>query len=115
MRLSQLVMNLLDNAVKYTESTGTVRLALAAEGARAAITVEDTGIGIGADRLPHIFERFYQVEPSRSEEGSGLGLSICRWVAAAHKGSINVTSQVGQGTQFRVALPRAALDIAREA
>lgn len=115
MRLSQLVMNLLDNAVKYTGPAGAVRLALAAEGATAAITVEDTGIGIGADRLPHIFERFYQVDSSRSEEGTGLGLSICRWVAAAHQGSINVTSQPGRGTHFRVALPRVALDIAVDA
>ncbi len=112
MRLSQLVMNLLDNAIKYTEPGGTVRLALAAEGPRAAITVEDTGIGIGADRLPHIFERFYQVDPSRSEAGSGLGLSICRWVASAHSGSIDVTSQPGRGTRFRVSLPRTALEIA---
>ncbi|MGE5193593.1 MAG: sensor histidine kinase [Deltaproteobacteria bacterium] len=106
MRLSQLVMNLLDNAIKYTDAQGMVRLELAAEGDLARLTVEDTGIGIAADRLPHIFERFFQVEKSRSQGGGGLGLSICRWVAAAHKGSIDVTSQPGRGSTFHFTLPR---------
>jgi len=109
MRLSQLVMNLLDNAVKYTEPGGAVRLALAAQGSTATLTVEDTGIGIDADRLPHIFERFYQVDESRSKGAGGLGLSICHWVVAAHRGSIAVDSQPGNGTRFRVALPQAAV------
>lgn len=104
-RLSQLIMNLLDNAVKYTDPQGTVRLSLVVEGATTALIVEDSGIGIAADRLPHIFERFYQVDESRTAAGGGLGLSICRWVSAAHNGSIEVASQPGKGSCFRVTLP----------
>ncbi len=106
MRLSQLIVNLLDNAIKYTNSEGTVRLDLEAEGDGACLIVEDTGIGIADDRIPHIFERFFQVDDSRSKGGGGLGLSICHWVAAAHDGSIEVTSHVGCGSTFRFALPR---------
>jgi heavy metal sensor kinase len=106
MRLSQLVMNLLDNAIKYTNPEGTVALGLMAEGDLVSLTVEDTGIGIAADRLPHIFERFFQVDESRSQGRGGLGLSICRWVAAAHNGSIEVSSRLGRGSTFRFALPR---------
>jgi heavy metal sensor kinase len=105
MRLSQLVMNLLDNALKYTELDGTIELRLSGEANQARLTVEDTGIGIAAERLPFIFDRFYQIDQSRSDGGVGLGLSICRWVAAAHQGSIDVTSQPGRGSTFRVTLP----------
>jgi heavy metal sensor kinase len=97
MRLSQLIMNLLDNAIKYSRPEGTVRLALEPDGTMARLTVEDTGIGITADRLPHIFDRFYQGDQSRSEGGSGLGLNICHWVAAAHYGAIDVASEPGRG------------------
>jgi heavy metal sensor kinase len=108
MRLSQLVMNLLDNALKYTEPDGTIGLALSPDGSEARLTVEDTGIGIAAERLPYIFDRFYQIDQSRSDGGVGLGLSICRWVAVAHQGSIDVASQPGRGSAFRVTLPAEA-------
>jgi heavy metal sensor kinase len=104
-RLSQLVMNLLDNAVKYTQPGGQVQLALSADRSKATLEVADSGIGISPTRLPHIFERFYQVDESRSERGGGLGLSICDWVATAHGGAIQVESQPGKGTRFRVSLP----------
>ncbi len=104
-RLSQLVMNLLDNAIKYTESAGTIELTLAIDKTTATFEIADTGIGIAPTRLPHIFERFYQVDESRSAGGGGLGLSICDWVATAHRGSISVESQPGKGTKFRVTLP----------
>jgi len=112
MRLSQLVMNLLDNALKYTEPEGTIELKLSPEGSHARLTVEDTGIGIAAERLPFIFDRFYQIDQSRSDGGVGLGLSICRWVAAAHQGSIDVASQPGRGSAFRVTLPAEEVDVA---
>src|SRR5262245_51108776 len=73
MRLSQLVMNLLDNAVKYTEPKGTIELELSPEASQARLTVKDTGIGIAAERLPFIFDRFYQIDQSRSDGGVGLG------------------------------------------
>jgi heavy metal sensor kinase len=108
MRLLQLTMNLVDNAIKFTPAGGSVGINLAANGAAASLTVEETGIGIAADRLPRIFERFYQADESRSAGGTGLGLNICRWVAQAHGGIIEVSSQPGRGTLFRVALPISA-------
>lgn len=105
MRLLQLTMNLVDNAIKFTPEGGAVRLSLSASDATASLAVEDTGIGISADRLPRIFERFYQVDDSRSDGGTGLGLSICHWIAQAHGGTIDVSSQPGRGTQFRVSIP----------
>ncbi len=107
MRLLQLTMNLVDNAIKFTPRGGRVAIKLAARDAAACLTVEDTGIGIAADRLPRIFERFYQVDESRSAGGTGLGLSICRWVATAHGGTIEATSEPGRGTSFRVLIPNA--------
>jgi signal transduction histidine kinase len=69
------------------------------------VVVADTGVGIPADRLPYIFERFYQVDPARASSGSGLGLSISRWIAEVHGGSIGVVSGLGQGSTFTVTLP----------
>ena len=106
-RLLQLIMNLLDNAIKFTPQGGTVRVALTQGPGGARFVVQDTGIGIPADKLPHIFERFYQVDSSRMCRGGGLGLSICHWVATAHDGTIDVSSQPGRGTQFTVVLPQA--------
>ncbi|MBI3861492.1 MAG: HAMP domain-containing protein [Planctomycetia bacterium] len=107
MRLLQLAMNLVDNAIKFTPAGGSVHVRLATQGTSACLTVEDTGIGITADRLPRIFERFYQGDESRSTSGTGLGLSICRWVATAHGGTIETKSQPGCGTKFTVTLPNA--------
>ncbi len=109
MRLQQLVMNLLDNAIKFNSPGGTVKVALAAERASARLTVEDDGIGISPDHLGQVFERFFQADESRSGSGGGLGLSICRWVAGAHGGSIDVASQPGRGTCFTVTLPRSGV------
>lgn len=105
-RLHQLVTNLFDNALKFTERGGrvTVRLEAAAAGAR--LTVADTGVGIAADRLPHIFDRFYQVDTARPGRGAGLGLSICRWIVTAHGGTIEAVSQPAHGTVMTVVLPR---------
>jgi heavy metal sensor kinase len=107
LRLKQLLFNLVDNAMKYTPAGGKVRLAVDREESWAKITVEDSGIGIPAADLPHIFDRFYRVEKARSLDGAGggLGLSICQWIAQAHGGQITVQSCVGQGSTFLVALP----------
>lgn len=107
-RLRQLVVIFLDNAFRYTPA-GEVRVSLESEGEWAKLTVADTGIGIPAADLPHIFERFYRGDKARSRRagGTGLGLSIARWIVDRHGGHINVSSQVGQGTVFEILLPRA--------
>ncbi len=109
-RLTQLLVNLIDNGLKYTPAGGTVTVAVGREGEQAIVRVADTGVGIAAEHLPHLFERFYRVDKARSraEGGAGLGLSICQWIARAHGGEITVASQPGQGTTFTVQLPLAA-------
>lgn len=107
-RLIQMVMNLLDNAIIYTNAGGHVRLTAAHNETMAYVIVQDTGIGIAPEHLPHIFERFYRVDPARARaEGnsSGLGLALVKWVVEAHHGSILVKSQPGQGSSFTVTLP----------
>ena len=106
-RLKQLLLNLVDNAIKYTLPGGAVRLSLAKEKGWANLIVSDTGIGIPAEDLPHIFDRFYRVDKARSraQGGSGLGLAIAKWIVLAHGGTIQVDSTVGQGTTFRITLP----------
>jgi heavy metal sensor kinase len=106
-RLRQVVVNVLDNALKYTPEGGRVAVRVDRHGRNAVLLVEDTGVGIAAEHLPHIFERFYRVDRarSRSEGGAGLGLSIARSIVAAHGGSIALTSVPGQGTVCTVTLP----------
>jgi len=106
-RLRELFMNLLDNAISYTPTPGTVSFSLRREEQMAVVAITDTGIGIPAEDIPLIFERFYRVGKSRSraEGGSGLGLAICRHIAEAHGGKIEVESQVGVGSTFSVWLP----------
>lgn len=108
-RIRQLVMNLLTNAVKYTPSGGRVRLWLEREDGRVRFGVSDTGIGIAAGDLPHIFDRFWRADSARTRTGErtgvGLGLAICKWIAEAHGGTIDVQSRPGRGTTFSVTLP----------
>jgi two-component system OmpR family sensor kinase len=106
-RLKQLILNLVDNAIKYTPPGGLVMLSLSKENGTARIEVSDTGIGIPAEDLPRIFDRFYRVDKarSRSQGGSGLGLSIAKWIAQAHGGDIRVESTLGEGSTFIVTLP----------
>ncbi|MEK6325448.1 MAG: ATP-binding protein [Acidobacteriota bacterium] len=106
--LRRMVLNLLDNAIKYTPPGGSISVKLACESTTVKIVVSDTGIGITADSAPHVFERFYRVDKARSraDGGSGLGLAIAKWVAEAHKGSIDLTSSPGHGSRFTVSLPR---------
>jgi heavy metal sensor kinase len=109
-QLQQLLLNLVDNAIKYTPAGGTISLGLYGEGNWARLEVADTGIGIPADDLPHIFDRFYRSDKARSRTmgGAGLGLAIVREIAEAHGGRVEVFSTPGQGTLFRVWLPRNA-------
>ena len=109
-RLIQVIMNLVDNAIKYTGEGGIVTLRVHVKDGSAFLSVSDTGIGIGPEHLEHIFERFYRVDPSRSlaAGGTGLGLSIVEWVVRAHGGTISVESKPGQGSTFTVQLPLAS-------
>lgn len=106
-RLKQLLLNLADNAVKYTPDGGEVHLALSKTETEAHVRISDTGIGISQEDLPYIFDRFYRVDKARTRAhgGSGLGLSIARWIVEVHGGTIEVESNVGEGTTFRVTLP----------
>jgi signal transduction histidine kinase len=106
-RLYQLFFNLIDNAINYTPEEGRVSLTLRSEGEWNIVDIRDNGPGIPPEDLPHIFERFYRVQKDRARRtgGSGLGLSICKHIVEAHKGTIEVESKIGMGTLFRVKLP----------
>ncbi len=106
-KLRQLFLNLMDNAIKYTPPGGTVSISMEPGKDSVVVTVRDTGIGIPAEHLPHIFERFYRVDKARSraEGGAGLGLAIAKHIAQAHGGTISVESEVGKGSAFYVHLP----------
>jgi signal transduction histidine kinase len=108
-RIKQGVVNLLDNAIKYTPSGGSVSLNVYAREHKAVIEVADTGIGIPAGALPHIFERFFRVDKARSRDagGAGLGLAIVKSICAAHGGQVRVESVEGQGSRFMAELPLA--------
>lgn len=108
-RLKQVVVNLVDNAIKYTTEGGKVNIAVQAVTGNAVLEVSDTGIGIPAEALPHVFERFYRVDRARSRPmgGAGLGLSIVKSICAAHEGRVSVESSEGKGSRFAVELPLA--------
>jgi heavy metal sensor kinase len=106
-RLKQVIVNLLDNAIKYTEPGGSVSLRTEIKGGLAILEVSDTGAGIPAEAIPHVFERFYRVRGDRgtSDTGAGLGLAIVKSICGAHGGKVEVKSIVGNGSLFRVSLP----------
>ena len=109
-RLRQLFLNLITNAIKYTPRGGRVELSLSQRvGGEIAFTVRDSGIGISAADLPHVFDRFWRADRARSRAsergGFGLGLAISQWIAQAHGGRINVQSRLGRGSVFTVILP----------
>lgn len=113
-RLKQLLLNLVDNAIKYTQPGGTVTLSLVRDTDSVRVAIKDTGIGIPSQDLEKIFDRFYRVDKARSRDplavsggGTGLGLSIAKWIAEAHGGNIRVESQPGKGSTFTVSLPLA--------
>src|SRR5215475_7806884 len=113
LRIKQLLLNLLDNAIKYTERRGRVTLGLKTDEKVAVITVADTGRGIPPEDLPHIFERFFRRSAKtadRTAAGFGLGLSIVKWIVDSHGGRIEVKSEIGKGTEFTVRLPMLDLE-----
>jgi heavy metal sensor kinase len=110
-RLQQVIVNLIDNSIKYTQVGGMIDVRIGREGKTAVLEVSDNGLGIPANALPHVFERFYRADKARSRAtgGAGLGLSIVKAICAAHNGEITVSSQEGHGSRFRVELPLSAL------
>ncbi len=106
-QLKQLVINLLDNAIRHTSQGESVTVTLQSSENTVLLTVEDTGSGIGTEHLPHIFTRFYRADRARDREsgGTGLGLAIAKEIVLAHHGTINVRSEVGKGSAFTVSLP----------
>ena len=110
-RLRQMFLNLVTNAIKYTPRGGRVEINLIRSGVLVIFTVRDTGIGIAAADVPHIFERFWRADRVRSRAsergGFGLGLAICQWIAQAHDGTLTVQSRLGRGTTFTATLPLA--------
>jgi two-component system, OmpR family, heavy metal sensor histidine kinase CusS len=109
-QLRRLLFNVLDNAIKFTPTGGTIHVGLERSDGYVRLTVADTGSGIPAEHLPHVFERFYRVDPARGQEteGTGLGLAICRSVAEAHGGHIRIESVVGRGTRVTLVMPAQA-------
>ncbi len=106
-KVKQVVLNLLSNAIKYNRPDGRVILKAEASATEICISIQDTGVGIPNEAIPHLFEKFYRVRENEGKaSGTGLGLSICRQIVQGHGGRIEVQSQVGSGTTFTVRLPR---------
>ena len=107
--IERLITNIIDNAIRYTPSGGEVEVSLEKKEQSACLKIHDTGIGIPQESLPLLFDRFYVVDKSRSKEsgGSGLGLSIVKWIADSHEALIGIDSEVGRGTTFRFEFPLA--------
>jgi two-component system OmpR family sensor kinase len=114
-RIREMLLNLVTNAIKYTPRGGSLTLALEENEDAVTFTVRDTGIGIAAGDLPHIFERFWRADPARSRTGDrpgvGLGLAIAKWIVEAHGGAITVQSRPGRGTMFIIRLPKARVEV----
>lgn len=107
--LERLLLNLLDNAIKYTEA-GWVEVRLRRSDGEAILEVEDTGVGLSAEDARHVFDKFFRADPARSQPnaGAGLGLALVRWIAEQHRGTVAVSSRPGRGSTFTVTLPLAA-------
>jgi signal transduction histidine kinase len=109
LRLRELLLNLVENAVKYSHPGGKVEISLVTSGQHASLSVTDQGIGIAPEDQTRIFDRFFRTDDARAhtKKGTGLGLAICSWIAESHKGRIKVRSDVGHGSTFTVTLPLA--------
>ena len=106
-RLRELILNVVDNAVKYSSPGGIVQIGVTQHHGMARILVQDHGIGMTPDEQRLVFDRFYRTDAARAhaQKGTGLGLSICKWITEAHHGTIEVTSTFGQGSCFTISLP----------
>ena len=106
-KLAQVCYNIIENAIKYTPDGGKITVSLHKSGRDAVLDISDTGVGIPAEDLPHVFDRFYRVDKARSREtgGTGLGLSIVKQIVRLHAGSVTVASEPNRGTTFTVQLP----------
>ena len=106
-KMSLALTNLIENSIKYNKENGRVKVSLNSDGKYFSVTIADTGIGIPADSIDRIFERFYRVDKTRAREsgGTGLGLAIARSVVLMHNGAIKVESVEGEGTTFIVSVP----------
>ena len=113
-QIERVITNLLANAIKYTPSGGWVRVEVSKNGTEVHLAVEDSGVGIPPDHLPHIFDRFYRVPDANPEKGLGLGLSFVAAIVRAHGGEIRVDSQLGKGSRFEVILPAGAVPVSGE-
>jgi signal transduction histidine kinase len=107
-RFRQVIANLLDNAVKYCSQGGTVEVSLTSGGDRALVRVKDSGLGISLEELPHIWDRLYRGDRSRSVSGLGLGLSVVKAIVEAHGGTVSVSSTPGKGSEFTISIPLSA-------
>ena len=107
-RLGQAVINILENSIRYTPKGGSIKIVVVEKETDVIIEISDTGVGIGNEDLPYIFERFYRVDKSRSREsgGSGLGLAIVKEIVEVHNGSVDVKSEEGKGTSFYIKIPK---------
>jgi signal transduction histidine kinase len=103
--LSRVITNLLTNAITYNKENGEVRIKGEAKHGFVTLTVSDTGVGISAEDLPHVFDRFYRADASRTSGSTGLGLAIAKAIVEAHGGTINVSSEIDVGTVFTLRLP----------
>jgi len=104
-KIQRMIANLLDNAIKYTPLGGEVTVSLKQHDRRVDIAIQDTGIGISDEDIPHIFERFYRCDKSRTRSGTGLGLTLAKAIALSHGGDITVKSSLGKGSTFTIELP----------
>jgi len=107
-QIEQVIVNLVHNAIKFTSPSGQISVKAEQDGETIAVLVTDTGRGIPAEDLPHIFERFYKVDKARAGGGSGLGLAIAKHIIQSHRGNIWATSTLGKGSTFAFSLPLAA-------
>jgi len=106
-KIEQLLVNLIDNAIKYTPAEGTITISLVNQHPSLAINIQDSGIGIPAEHLGRIFERFYRVDKARSRQfgGTGLGLAIVKHIVSLHQGTIQIESKLTLGTLIKITLP----------
>ena len=111
-RVEQMLINLVENAIKYNKPGGSVTVQVFSDAKEANVTISDTGIGIAEEHLPRMFERFYRVDKGRSRQmgGTGLGLAIVKHIVRSMNGEIEVHSKLGEGTEFLISLPLAPKD-----